>query len=177
MSVQTKSKIVRQVEEVSNAVNDMHKAMEQTPSVQDEKKVRLTEFQKKFPDAKYIEPTYRFPTQGVKSAKYHEINGSLEYLTEYVVGIFESQIVGQTFSFDLGEIPGEDYCRWTIPTNKPIGLPRYVAKHLSKNLCWKEMKPLGKNQEPQAYNEEDITVPFTNFETKRRGTFHPINAY
>lgn len=173
----SREKLVKRVEDLSDAVNDMHKAMANTPEVIDERKVQMTEFQKKYPDVKYIEPSMKIPTGGARCPKYHERHGSLEYLKEYVTGIFESQLVGATFTFDLGEVPGEDYCRWTIPTNKPIGLPRYVAKHLSTHLAWKEMKPLGKNQEPQAYSDDEITKPFENFETKRRGTFHPINAY
>ena len=177
MSTATKEKLVKRVEDIADAVNDMHKAMESTPEVIDERKVQLTAFQKKYPDAKFIEPVQKIPTGAPHCKAYHDRHGSLEYLKEYVVGIFESQMVGATFSFDLGEIPGEDYCRWTIPVNKPIGVPRYVAKHLSSHLAWKEMKPLGRNQEPQAFNEEDVTKPFENFETKRRGTFHPINSY
>lgn len=177
MSTTAKEKLVKRVEDIADAVNDMNKAMEMTPEILDERKLGLTEFQKKYPDAKYIEPAQKIPTGGMPSKKYHDRYGSLEHLKEYVVGVFESQIVGATFTFDLAEIPGEDYCRWKIPTNKPIGVPRFVAKHLSSHLSWKEMKPLGRNQEPQAFHDEDITKPFENFETKRRGTFYPINSY
>ena len=177
MSAVAKTKLVKQVEDLSNAVNDMNKAMEMTPSKEEEKKIQMTAFQKKYPDVRYIEPAQRIPTGGMRCPKYHEKNGSLEYLTEYVTGIFESQIVGATFSFDLGEIPGEDYCRWTIPTNKPIGVPRFVAKHLSTHLAWKEMKPIGQNQDPPAHHPEEVTKPFQNFEIKRRGTFNPLSAY
>lgn len=178
MSAQPKEKLVKRVEDLCDAVNDMNRAMENVPSVfEEEKKVKLTNFQKKHPDVLYIEPQQKIPTGGAPSKAYHDKYGSLEYLTEYVAGVFESQMVGATFTFDLGEIPGEPYCRWKIPVNKPIGLPRFVAKHLSTHLAWKEMKALGQNQEPQAFNEEDVTKPFQNFETKRRGNFYPLNAY
>jgi hypothetical protein len=177
MSTIAKTKIVKQVEDLSNAVNDMHKAMETTPTKQEERKMQISEFQKKHPDVKYIEPSQRIPTGASHCPAYHKAYGSLEYLLEYVTGIFESQLVGATFEFDLGTIPGEDFCRWSIPTNKPIGVPRFVAKHLGNNLAWREMKPLGNNQEPTAVADYEITKPFQNFEMKRRGTFHPLNAY
>ena len=178
MSAQPKDKMVKRVEDLCDAVNDMNRVMQEVPSVfEEEKKVQMTAFQKKYPDAIYIEPIQKIPTGGAKCKAYHDRHGSLEYLKEYVVGVFESQLVGATFSFDLAEIPGEDYCRWKIPVNKPIGIPRYVAKHLTTHLAWKEMKPIGQNQDPQAYDADEVTKPFQNFETKRRGNFYPINAY
>lgn len=162
------------MEEVTEAVNDMHRAMASTPEVQTEKQVKIADFKKKFPDAKYLEPAVRIPTAGVKHPKWEE---QREYLTEYVVGVFESQMISSELDFFLTGLPGDDYCRWKIPVNKTIGIPRFVAQHLSKGLCWKEMKPLGRGNEPVPFYEEEMMTPFANFETKRRGTFHPINAY
>lgn len=173
----SKEKIIRRTEEICEAVNEMNQAMTKTPERETEKRSKITEFKKKFPEALYIEPSERRPTGGVRCPEYERQNGGLEYLKEYVIGVFESPMIVGTLTFDLGEIPGEDYCRWKIPVNKTIGIPRFVAKHLAKNLAWKEMKPMGRGNEPQAYYEEEMMAPFNNFEYKRRGTFHPINSY
>lgn len=169
-----KEKIVRRTEDISNAVNEMNAAMEKTPEREVEKTSRVTEFKKKFPDATYLEPVTRIPTSG---NKHQEWEKQREYLHEYVVGIFESQMIMGALDFFLTGLPGDDYCRWKIPANKTIGVPRYVAQHLAKNLCWKEMKPLGRGNEPSSFYEDEMMIPFAQFETKRRGTFHPVNAY
>jgi hypothetical protein len=169
-----KQKIVRRMEDIEAAVGGMNKAMDRTPEQKTDAQLELEAFKKKFPDAKRIEPAVRIPTSGIKHPHFE---AQREYLTEYVVGVFESQIINGQLEFFLTGLPGDDYCKWVIPVNKTIGIPRFVAQHINKNLCWKEMKPLGRNQDPSAYEDENILTPFNNFETKRRGTFHPINAY
>ncbi len=169
-----KKKIIRRTEEIAEAMGDMTKAMEKARSDRTEVQSKISEFKKKFPDAVYLEPAARIPTSGNRHPEWEK---QREYLHEYVVGVFESQLVGTQLDFFLTGLPGDDYCRWKIPVNKPVGIPRFVAQHLNKNLCWKEMKPLRGSQEPQAFESEDMMAPFSNFETKRRGTFHPLNAY
>ena len=170
----SKEKIVRNAEEISNAVNGMNAAMEKTPEREVEKTSRITEFKKKFPDATYLEPKTRIPTSGTRHPEWEK---QRDYLHEYVVGVFESQMIVGKIEFWLTGLPGDDYCLWSIPCNKTVGIPRFVGKHLSTNLSWKEMKPLGRGNEPQSFYEDEMMNPFGNFETKRRGTFHPVNAY
>lgn len=169
-----KKMIIRKTEEITNAVSDMKRAMDKTPEAKVEMESKISSFKKKYPDARYIEPKHRIPTKGIRCP---EKDKQKDFMHEYVVGIFESAIIGSTLSFWKDGLPGDDFCMWEIPANKPIGIPRHVAKHLSENLSWKEMKPLGRDNEPQAFYEEDMVIPFTRFETKRRGTFHPINAF
>lgn len=171
---ETREKIVRRMEDVTEAVSDMNKAMASTPEKKVETQTKIDSFKKKFPDATYIKPTTEIPTSGIRHPEWEK---QRDYLHEYVVGVFESQLVGASLDFFLTGLPGDPYCRWIIPVNKTIGIPRFVAKHLSTNLCWKEMKPLGRNNEPQAFYDDEMTTPFSKFETKRRGTFHPINAF
>lgn len=169
-----KAKIVRKVEDFANAVGDMNAAMQKTPEREQEKLAKVTEFKKKFPDAIYIEPAVKIPTSGIKHPEWEK---QREHLHEYVVGIFESAIIFGKLEFFLTGLPGDDYCKWSIPVNKAIGVPRFVAIHLSKNLGWKEMKPLGRDNQPRDFYEEEIMTPFYQFEFKKRGHFHPINAY
>lgn len=170
----SREKIVRRTEEIADAVHAMNAAMERTPEKEIEKTSKVTEFKKKFPDAVYLEPAVRIPTGGIK---HPEMEKQRDYMHEYVVGIFESQIIQGKLEMFLTGLPGDDYCKWVIPVNKPVGVPRFVAQHLSKQLAWKEMKPLGRDNMPKDYWEEEMMTPFAQFEYKRRGTFHPINSY
>lgn len=170
----SKEKIVRQVEDFSNAVQDMRNAMNKTPEAVSERQMKVTSFQKQFPDALYLEPKHRIPTKGVRNS---EKDKNKDYLHEYVVGIFESQLVGSKLTLWKDGLPGDDFCMWEIPVNRPVGIPRFLAQHLSKELKWKEMLPLGRNNEPQAVYDEEMMKPFERFVEKRRGTFHPINSY
>lgn len=170
----SKEKIIRRTEEIEEAAKGMQAAMAKAKEDKVETDSKISEFKRKFPDALYLQPSARIPTGGNPHPEWEK---QREYLHEYVVGVFESQLVGQVLDFYLTGLPSDDYCRWKIPVNKTIGIPRFVAQHLSKNLTWKEMKPMGRGNEPQAYYEEEMMSPFGNFETKRRGTFHPINAY
>lgn len=170
----SRDRLVKRAEEFGAAVSDMREAMDKVPENQPERTSKLTEFQKKYPNATYLEPAIRIPTQGKRHA---EMEKQRAYLTEYVVGIFESAMITGKLEFYLSGLPGDDYCKWIIPVNKPVGIPRFVAQHLSKGLGWKEMKPLGKGNEPNSFYEEEMMKPFGNFEYKKRGTFHPIDAY
>lgn len=170
----SKEKIIRRTEEIAEAVQDMHKAMEKAAAAKEERTLKISEFKKKFPDALYIEPTNRIPTGGNPHPFWEK---QREYLWEYVVGVFESQLVGQVFKFYKDGLPGDDYCEWNIPVNRTVAIPRFLAKHLAEQLSWKEMKPLGRGNNMEPLYEDEMMAPFTKFETKRRGTFHPINAY
>lgn len=170
----SKEKVLRRTEEFEEATRGMHAAMAKAKESKETATLKVTEFRRKFPDALYIEPSARIPTGGVP---HPELEKQREYLHEYVVGIFESQLVGQALDFFLTGLPGDDYCRWKLPVNKAIGIPRFVAQHLNKNLSWKELKPLGRGNEPQSYYEEEMMAPLDKWEVKRRGNFHPLNAY
>jgi hypothetical protein len=170
----TKEKIVRQAEEISEAMQGMQVAMDKASAAKEERQLKITEFKKKYPDALYLEPTARIPTAGIPHPFWEK---QREHLWEYVVGVFESQLVGSTLELFLTGLPSDDYCRWRIPVNRTIAIPRFLAKHLSEKLSWKEMKPLGRGNNMEPLYEDEVMKPFTQFETKRRGTFHPINAY
>lgn len=167
-------KIVRKAEDICNAVNEMNEAMARTPEREAEKVCKISEFKKKFPDATYLEPAVKIPTAGNRHPEWEK---QREHLHEYVVGIFESQMIQGKLEFFLTGLPGDDYCKWVIPVNKAIGIPRFVARHLEKGLGWKEMKPLGRDNIPKDYYEEEMMEPFSKFEFKKRGHFHPLNSY
>jgi hypothetical protein len=170
----SEKKLVRRMEDFSDAVNGMTAAMERTSEERPETNLKISDFKRKFPDAIYLEPATKIPTGGIRHA---EIDKQKDYLHEYVVGIFESQMIQGQLDFFLTGLPGDDYCRWVVPVNKAVGVPRFVAQHLAKGLGWKQMKPLAKSHDPQSFNSEEMTKPFQEFEYVKRGHFHPINAY
>src|SRR5579864_736218 len=119
-----KEKLVRRTEDFANAVSEMRTAMDKTPEKDAEKISKVTEFKKKFPDAAYLEPAVKIPTQGVRHPEWEK---QRETLWEYVVGIFESQMIVGKLEFFLTGLPGDDYCKWVVPVNKAVGVPRFVA--------------------------------------------------
>lgn len=171
----SKEKVVRKTEDFEEAVRGMNKAMEKVPAKEQEKQLQISEFKKKFPDARYLEPLKRVPTSGTR---HPELEKQRDYMWEYVVGVFESVLVGGKLDFWLTGLPGDDYCWWSIPVNTPVGIPRFVAKHLQNGLGWKEMQPLSSQMaDPQTVYAEDVMRPFENYIYKKRGTFHPMNSY
>lgn len=171
----SKEKIIRKTEEFADAVSEMNKVREMPMATSVELKAQITEAQKKDPSVKYLEPSIRIPTGG---KRHPEAEKQREYMWEYVKGVYENMMVGgEGISFYLTGLPGDDYCRWDVPANKPVALPRFVAQHLSKGLQWREFKPLERNQEPHAYQENDMMKPFENMIIKKRGTFQPLSAY
>lgn len=170
----SKEKLVKATEEMVHAVSDMRKEMDKVQETSQEKKMEIDDFKKKYPNARYLEPALKIPT---RAKKVDEMEKQRSFLTEYVVGIFESELIMGTFDFFLTGLPGDPFCKWSIPVNKAVGIPRFVAKHLEKSLGWKQMKPLGKDNPPQEFYEEEMMTPFSRFEYKKRGTFHPINSY
>jgi len=174
----SREKVLRRTEEFSSAVNDMHKMHEQPGEAQVELKAQITDAQKKDPNVLYLEPVHRVRTGVQKDPKMEEKNG---YLREYVTGVYENMIITgepQDLWYNPPELPGEDYCCWKIPANRPIAIPRFLAQHLSKNLRWKEPKPLAVNQDPTVVHQHEIDKPLSiQTITKKRGTFSPLNAY
>lgn len=172
----TKQKAVRSMEELETAVRGLREAgsvQEENVSVELDAKVSSKD--KREAGILYLEPVTRIPTGG---KKHPEIEKQREYLYEWVKGIYENKIIGgEGIDFWLGVIPGDDYCRWKVPANRPVALPRFVAQHLSKGLQWKEPKPLAPTQEPRAYYDHEIMTPFEDVIIKKRGTFSPLNAY
>jgi hypothetical protein len=172
----TREKAVRRAEDFEEAVRGMKEAgSRQEEQVDVELTAKISTKDKREDGILYLEPAIRIPTGG---NKHPEMEKQRSYLYEWVKGVYENKLIGgEGIEFFLTGLPGDDYCLWKIPANRPVALPRYVAQHLSKGLQWKEPKPLAATQEPRAYHDYEIMRPFEDVVVKKRGTFSPLNAY
>lgn len=173
----SREKLVRKVNDFEDAMTGMKVQDASGQAAEVEPQAKLSSKEKQSDGIPRIQPSYRIPVGPVKNKYTQE---TYEYLWEYVAGMYENMLqIGSGISFNYVDerLPGDDYCRWDIPANKPIKIPRFLAQHLSKNLAWKEMKPLAKNEDPKAVEDYEITKPFQDFIVKKRGTFQPLSAF
>jgi len=172
-----KQKTVRKMEDLSIALASMKVEDASGQAKQLDPQSKLTSAEKNKSQIPRLEPSVRIPVGPVKNKPK---DGVKEYLWEYVAGVYENALqIGSGISFYYNDerLPGDDYCRWDIPANKPIQIPRFLAQHLSKNLAWKEMKPLDRQSELPQCQDHEITKPFQEFVIKKRGTFQPLSAF
>lgn len=95
---------------------------------------------------------------------------------EYVKGIFENFVVnGEPVKFWLSVYPGDPDCLWEIPANRPVYVPRMVAKHLEDVMKYHTFSYLEKHQQTMA--PDDFTHQFTVTGTTYRGKFRAVGAF
>lgn len=172
----SREKAIRRAEDFEEAVRGMKEVgAAQKEHVDVELTTKISSKDKREDGVLYIKATIEIPTGGVK---HPEMEKQRDYLYEWVKGVYENKIIGgEGIEFFLTGLPGDPYCLWKIPANRPVAVPRFVAQHLSKGLQWKEPKPLAATQDPRVYHDYQIMAPFEEMVTKKRGTFTPLNAY
>ena len=172
-----REKFRRNVEDLEKAMSGMKIEDASGLAKQADPQSDITRSQKDETNIPHIKPSVRIPV-GKVANKFDE--KTYNYLWEYVAGVYENALQigsGISFFFNDARLPGDDYCKWDIPANKPVKVPRFIAQHLANNLAWKEMKPLAKQQDPKPFHPEDMTAPFNDFVVKKRGTFQPLSAF
>ena len=94
---------------------------------------------------------------------------------EYVDGVFENRVIaGESVTLWMNPFPGDDYAEWCIPCNKPIALPKWLARHLSSR-SYITFKYAEKPANAQQIN--DFTHAFVPDYLTPRMTFSTLNSY
>jgi len=121
----------------------------------------------------YIEPKKSlkgFGTLPEKLKKEHK------YMWEYVKGIYENYIVnGEPITFWLSLYPGDPDLLWEIPPNRPVYVPRHVAKHLEEVMKYHTFSYVEKPQDK--WRPGDNMEYFAPTGTHYRGKFRAIGAF
>lgn len=121
----------------------------------------------------YIEPKRTLKAFGKLPEK---LKRQRDHDWEYVKGIYENYVVsGEALTFWLSLYPGDPDCMWEIPANKPVYIPRGVAKHLEEVQKYHTFDycPLPESaQGPNSFDKE-----FRPTGTHYRGKFRPIGAF
>ena len=149
-------------------VNEMApQAVEVQPQVESLKAIALRE------GVPYIEPKRRLGAFGKLPEK---LKSQHAHDWQYVKGICENYIVnGEPVKFWLSLYPGDPDCLWEIPVNRPVYVPRMVAKHLEEVMKYHKY---GYVEKPETHQRvDDFQQQFMPTETHYRGKFRPIGAF
>ncbi len=130
----------------------------------------------------YLEPIRKLPPIGVLPEKWKKEHAKD---WEYVKGIFENEVCrGEPIRFSFSKWPGDHDCVWEVPSNRPVYLPRMIAKHLSGEVDESTgMKAMEYHsfdhiqKQPQIWQKDDFTHQFSVTGTFSRGKFRALGAF
>jgi hypothetical protein len=172
----TDENLVKSVINLQEDLNSLtqDKIREQAPKADIEPQMKLSLKDKaKMEGAKYVEPKRKLAAIGklpenMKKAHAHD--------WEYVKGIYENYVVtGESVNFWYVKYPGDPDCEWEVPANKPVYIPRMIAKHLEEVQQYHTFDHREKS--PDQQQKLDYVENFCVTGTKYRGKFRPIGAF
>lgn len=100
---------------------------------------------------------------------------------EYVKGIYENYVVNNepVRFWHNGDFPGDPDCLWEIPSNKPVYVPRFIAKHLEECQKYHQFTSIAATSEPAPMNDYQVASLewFRPSSTHYRGKFRAIGVF
>lgn len=121
----------------------------------------------------YVEPKKRLPAVGKLPER---LQAEHKRDWEYVKGIYENYTnIGENASFWFCKYPGDPDCLWEIPANKPVYIPRMIARHLEEAQKYHTFTHAPRS--PDRIRKDDHMEDFTVTGTHYRGKFRPIGAF
>lgn len=95
---------------------------------------------------------------------------------EYTKAIITNEVInGEPLSFWYSKYPGDPDCLWEIPTNRPVYIPRMLAKHLEEIPQYHKFDFI--QSDSNNWKADEFTHRFTPVSTIRRYTCRPIGAF
>lgn len=146
----------------------------ETPKTEVEPQTKLTTKQiAANENIQYIEPRKRIKGIGTLPEK---LKKQHDHDWEYVKGIAENyEVVGEPICFWLSLYPGDPDCLWEIPVNRPVYVPRMIAKHLESVMEYHSFNYIEKPT--TQWKTDEFTHNFAPSATHYRGKFRPIGAF
>lgn len=171
----TDKELVESVTNMQKDLNDLtiDKINDLAPSFDDVPPQISAREKAKLENAQFIEPLRTLPALGTLPEKLKKEHA---HAWEYVKGIYENYVVnGEPLRFWLSLYPGDKDCLWEIPANRPVFVPRMVAKHLEEVQCYHTFDYV----EAPVHNlrADQFTHNFSVTGTHYRGKFRPIGAF
>lgn len=125
------AKIDSQINQVQTAMSNLTQDEINKASVVDfQPQTEITRAMKDFTDAPVIKPIKSIPRPGKPIAKEAKDRA---WGWEYVRCIAENrEVIGETIELWTGKYHGDMADFWQVPVNRPIYLPRHVAKRISE---------------------------------------------
>lgn len=172
----TKEDLVKSTIDLQENMNSLSqdKVNEMAPKPDIDEKPQLSLKEKaRLANAVFIEPIRKLTPFG-------KLPDSLKkehaYDWEYVTGIFENVIInGEPLRFWYSKYPGDPDCLWEIPCNKPLYLPRMIAKHLEEGLKYHTFTYREIPQERQ--RPDEFTHEFIPTGTHYRGKMRAVDSF
>ena len=130
----------------------------------------------------YIEPMRKLQPFGTLPEKWRKMR---DRDWEYVKGIYENEASrGEPIRFTFSKWPGDPDCMWEVPANKPVYVPRMIAKLLSGEkdeetgvsaMNYHTFEHIEKM--PQLQRKDDFMHQFSVIGTQSRGKFRAIGSF
>jgi hypothetical protein len=165
-------KDVLKLQEQMNAMS-VDKINDIAPKVEDAPVEMSMKERASLENALYIEPKRTLKAFGTLPEKLKKEHA---HAWEYVKGMFENYIVNtEHLTFWLCLYPGDPDCLWEIPPNRPVYVPRHVAKHLEEIMKYHTFDFI---QKPESkWRPGDQMESFSPVGTHYRGKFRAIGAF
>lgn len=121
----------------------------------------------------YIEPLRKLKSFGILPEK---LRAEHKRGWEYVKGILENfEVNTEPVRFWFSWYPGDADSLWEVPCNKPVYVPRIIAKHLESVSKYHTFGYVEKAS--QAWRADDFTHNFAAVGVHYRSKFRPIEAF
>lgn len=174
MKKETQENLVKKTinaQEQMNALTvDKINKMAPAPEVDDEVPLTMKE-RAKLEGIQYITPKKSLQAFGKLPEKLKE-DHARDW--EYVKGMYENYVVsGEPICFWYSKYPGDQDHLWEIPCNKPVYVPRMIAKHLEEVQKYHTFTYV----ETNANRPDEFTHQFAPTGTHYRGKFRAIGAF
>lgn len=144
-------RIVREADEFAQSVEQTSENQEyNVPAKEYEPSVGINK--KQMDNVIFVKPLMSLKVKTTTPLREDRIK-ERNYMHERVVGVFENrELIGEAKPFWINAFPGDDYEQWILPTNVPISIPRYIAKHLNENTKYTVFKYKEKSADQQVPN-------------------------
>jgi hypothetical protein len=171
-----KENVVSDVMNLHQTMNELSvdKINEMAPAAEVPVTLELTAKQRaKNEGVQYIEPRRKMQPLGKLPEK---LQKQRNHDWEYVKGIYENYVVnGEPIRFWYVLYPGDPDCEWEVPANRPVYVPRMIARHLEECQRYHTFSYIQKPD--QQWSTDDFTHQFSPTGTNYRGKFRSIGAF
>lgn len=161
----------KELDKIDNHFNEAVKSLAEKVAnppklVEEEQQTKLSSREVNSFDAPYIKPTRQIASKEQFNEKYR---AQYDFDKEYIRAIAENlELVGTTCEFWTKPYPGLPAQFWQVPVNKPVMIPRYVAKRLAECSYIRYMADDNRNQATGTEGGHQFYTNMIARETRRR---------
>lgn len=169
---------VKLVEKLIDQQKDMNaltvdKINDMVPVSEPESKLEITKKMAEAEGVIFIEPKKKLMPFGKLPEKLKKEHA---HDWEYVKGILENmEVAGEPIEFWYCKYPGDPDCLWNVPCNRPVYVPRMIAKHLESTMKYHDFQYV--ERPINGWEKDRFKEDFTPVGIKWRAKFRPVEAF